>query len=236
MNVADFDRSLFYLGKLCKRNHDWASTGQSLRYLKGTGNCVECYRTRRQENPSREKEYSQKYREQNRELIREKRLRNIEQERKQSLKYWHKNKERLNTLKKEYYYKNQVRFSEYRKSYKQTFLGKLSNKISGQRRRATLRNAFKVKYSPKQLKSRFELFDNACAYCGNKEVLTLDHFVPLSKKGFDCLENIVPACLRCNCSKNAFTASEWYFRQPFFSEERWQKILEVLGLTEAAHR
>lgn len=235
MNIALFDQSLFYLGKLCKRNHDWANTGQSLRYLNGPGNCVECYKTRRQENPNREKEYSQKYREQNRNLIREKRLQNIEQELKYARQYWHKNKERLNTLKKEYYRQNKIRFSEYRKSYKQTVSGKLSNKISGQRRRAILRNVFKVKYSLRQLESRFELFDNACAYCGSKEALTLDHFIPLSKKGPDCLENIVPACLSCNCSKNAIDCEEWYSRQPFFSEERWQKILKVLGKTGNVH-
>ena len=51
-----------------------------------------------------------------------------------------------------------------------------------------------------------------CFYCGAEltiEYLTKDHFIPLSKGGGDDLENVVPACNPCNCSKNAMTGSEF---------------------------
>lgn len=48
-----------------------------------------------------------------------------------------------------------------------------------------------------------------CAICGNREpfknqphkYLTRDHIVPISKGGTDNIENIQPACIRCNISK-----------------------------------
>lgn len=49
-----------------------------------------------------------------------------------------------------------------------------------------------------------------CYYCGKKlylkkkgsrEVVTIDHYVPLSKGGFDDVSNRVPACKKCNNAK-----------------------------------
>lgn len=41
-----------------------------------------------------------------------------------------------------------------------------------------------------------------CAYCGDsKAPLTQDHVVPISKGGPHTIENIVPACRRCNTAK-----------------------------------
>lgn len=42
-NIPPFDESKYYLGKLCKRLHDWHGTGRSLRLLTGR-DCVECKR------------------------------------------------------------------------------------------------------------------------------------------------------------------------------------------------
>ena len=47
-------------------------------------------------------------------------------------------------------------------------------------------------------------YKHKCAYCGKKpEKLTMDHVIPISKGGSHSADNIVPACLTCNCSKQA---------------------------------
>lgn len=43
--MYNFDKSKFYLGKLCKHNHNYQESGKSLRYIekaKGPGRCMEC--------------------------------------------------------------------------------------------------------------------------------------------------------------------------------------------------
>lgn len=41
-----------------------------------------------------------------------------------------------------------------------------------------------------------------CAYCGLRKKLTRDHVIPISKGGSNTVDNIVPACISCNCSKH----------------------------------
>jgi 5-methylcytosine-specific restriction endonuclease McrA len=48
-----------------------------------------------------------------------------------------------------------------------------------------------------------ELSAGCCAYCGSEGPLTKDHFIPLSLGGTEYIDNIVPACRSCNCSKSA---------------------------------
>lgn len=47
-----------------------------------------------------------------------------------------------------------------------------------------------------------------CHYCGD-EASTVDHLVPYSRGGKDELDNLVPACSRCNWEKLDFTVAEW---------------------------
>lgn len=41
-----------------------------------------------------------------------------------------------------------------------------------------------------------------CLKCKEHKPLTIDHVVPISKDGFDCVCNIQPLCLECNVNKN----------------------------------
>lgn len=77
--------------------------------------------------------------------------------------------------------------------------------------------------------SILEKFNNECAYCGFKQDLTMDHVVPTSKNGKDAFNNIVPACRSCNSSKNNKDLESWYFVHPYFTESRYQKILQHLS-------
>lgn len=49
----------------------------------------------------------------------------------------------------------------------------------------------------------------ACVYCGDRNRLTLDHVVAVSRGGTDNAENLVTACKSCNSSKGAKALDEW---------------------------
>lgn len=51
-----------------------------------------------------------------------------------------------------------------------------------------------------------------CTYCGGSGG-TVDHFIPLSRGGTDTLENLRPACITCNVSKNDSDPHEWLKRR-----------------------
>jgi hypothetical protein len=75
-----------------------------------------------------------------------------------------------------------------------------------------------------QVRRRVDLFNGQCAYCGSAERITIDHVLALSRGGLDESSNLVPACRSCNSSKRAQPVEDWYHRQPFFSKARWRKI------------
>ncbi len=51
-----------------------------------------------------------------------------------------------------------------------------------------------------------------CAYCGETAVLEPDHRVALSRGGSNRIENILPACHRCNARKHRMTEAEFRAR------------------------
>lgn len=75
---------------------------------------------------------------------------------------------------------------------------------------------------------RFALTDG-CAYCGANAKLTADHVVPLNDGGLHVPSNLVGACGRCNSSKQDKPVEAWFRAQPFFSEQRWQRIQTITG-------
>lgn len=79
-----------------------------------------------------------------------------------------------------------------------------------------------------------ESFGHTCAYCGKSHyvsTLVAEHIVPQSTiSQFDVdscnlPSNIVPACSECNHSKYTHPFEMWYKHQPFYDEQRYQKIL-----------
>ncbi len=59
--------------------------------------------------------------------------------------------------------------------------------------------------------TRYNVFKrdgNACAYCGSKLNLTLDHVIPKSKGGKTTWNNLVAACRKCNSKKGHLTPEE----------------------------
>jgi len=51
-----------------------------------------------------------------------------------------------------------------------------------------------------------------CAYCGDAGPLEADHRLPLSRGGSNYIENILPACRRCNARKHLLTEAEFRAR------------------------
>lgn len=79
-------------------------------------------------------------------------------------------------------------------------------------------------YMKRQLKEQWQ---HQCAYCGFKEKnkeLTIDHVIPITNNGTDDYNNLVPACRSCNISKGDKPIRQWYFDNPQFTIERWNKI------------
>ena len=71
-----------------------------------------------------------------------------------------------------------------------------------------------------------EHWNYECAYCGNKENLTLDHIIPRSRGGSNNISNVVCACKDCNESKGQQFWSSWYLNQYFFDIEKLTAIIE----------
>ncbi len=87
-------------------------------------------------------------------------------------------------------------------------------------------------------------FGDACAYCqGMARVQsansyghvakTFDHFKPTSKGGTDERWNLVPSCHHCNSAKGNRDALDWYWKQSFFTLERWARIMNYIQLIKA---
>lgn len=51
-----------------------------------------------------------------------------------------------------------------------------------------------------------------CSYCGAEGPLTADHRMPLSRGGSNSIDNILPACRRCNSRKHTQTEDEFRLR------------------------
>ena len=51
-----------------------------------------------------------------------------------------------------------------------------------------------------------------CAYCGETGPLQADHRIPLSRGGSNAIDNILPACGRCNARKHQMTEDEFRAR------------------------
>lgn len=128
--------------------------------------------------------------------------------------------------KREHYQRNKNEIMEYQKQYKQDH-PEYEAKCR-QKRRAEKKGLPHTFTEEEWIAAKNE-FGQSCAYCGIKTALAQDHFIPLSKGGGYTRDNIVPACRKCNSSKNDSMFSDWYRTQVYYNEERERHILEYLG-------
>jgi len=102
-------------------------------------------------------------------------------------------------------------------------------RIISHRKRESLKRGLDSNFTQKEWEYCKDIFKNECAYCGREKELTQDHFIPISKGGEYTVNNIVPACLSCNTSKNSSDFFKWYPRYKFYSAQRERKILKYLN-------
>ena len=77
----------------------------------------------------------------------------------------------------------------------------------------------------KEIKKIMDVFKE-CVYCGSKENLTLEHFVPIGKGGTNDIKNLFICCYSCNASKQDDDFLEWYRIQKFYDKKRERNILK----------
>lgn len=80
-------------------------------------------------------------------------------------------------------------------------------------------------YTKTEWDATLSIFKQSCAYCGAEHRLTREHIIPLVDGGTNTIENVIPACLRCNASKGRSSMVEWFKKQPFYSDERLELII-----------
>lgn len=130
-----------------------------------------------------------------------------------------KNKEKIAEYQKNYKTNNQDKLRNYKKEYYRKNRSKIIKKVidwskehpnqyyqnqraAAHRRRARIHKNGNNTLTAQEIKDLFKQHPY-CEYCGIEEALTLDHIIPISKGGQNCLENVTIACNKCNSSKNA---------------------------------
>lgn len=107
-----------------------------------------------------------------------------------------------------------------------------NHRISDHKRKARIRK-LPCTLTVEQWEQCKSYFEDKCAYCGKKSVLTHDHFVPLSKGGEYTKDNVMPSCRSCNSSKGQKEFTKWFSMQEYYTKERHEKILKYLGYEES---
>lgn len=164
----------------------------------------------RLENREKHLENSRKWYEENRELAIARRTKNYkencERERQARKKWAAENPEKIRIAMRKQYLKNRERILANNKRWS------LANPQASQAY-STNRRARKLQASGSFTKDQFidlcEQYEQLCAYCGKKDKLTVDHIVPLSRGGSNYIENIAPACGKCNARKYTKTGEEF---------------------------
>jgi len=242
-----FDGDRFRLGALCKREHDWRSTGQSLRRTCRRGGCVECekFHVRERIASGKKKEDNRKQREKLRaqgltsrgtvptgrqghpaRLARAIRTAGrlpsvaalvMAEQR----RYWAEH-----PAAKAKHARHWARVSWWLEYQTKPDL-RLYHREKAKRRKMQDRGQTPVQIPVSAIRQRFNEFGNSCAYCGKGGDMEIEHVEPISSGGAHDIGNIVPACSRCNTSKRSHDMELWYQAQPFFSEIRLHRIRRV---------
>jgi 5-methylcytosine-specific restriction endonuclease McrA len=245
--IYALDAERFFLGTLCKRNHQWEDSGMSLRYLRSRG-CAECEKekSRRQSKAGKLAEANAKRRQRYGRPSRAKgangriqpvgitaiwaairragQLPSVAQLVADAQReFWAEYPEARAAFERE----RARLYSKWMHKHNPEY--RLYHRQKSKRRKALLRGSIGLQVKGKQINARFAQFGHCCAYCGATGDLHIEHVVPISFGGTHVLSNIVPACKNCNFSKASKDAESWYRQQPFFCEKRWRKILRVMG-------
>lgn len=205
---------LHRLGGLCKRQHDYGD-GHSILYKNGHS-CVTCRLEKYGEQREDLRVWRKAYYDKDPAAHRARSRKNYDLSKVRA--YREKNREKVRTYSRE---RARRLFAENPEQFW----------IAANKRRALKRGARVAPITSVQIQSRFGQFDHKCAYCDSDGKLSIDHFFPLSKGGADAIGNLVPACKNCNSQKRDSDPVKWFSRQPTYSQEKLERILEILGIS-----
>lgn len=194
----------------------------------------ERHRRHYQNNKEEEREKQKQYYQNNKEKVNKKHK-----------QHYQNNKEQINEKHKQYYCNNKDWFKEYHKEYDKKYYDEHREDILKRCKEYKENNPEKAFNNNNKRRLREEsqgrgitkeqwlemmnFFDWKCAYSGitlSKETRTVDHVVSLNKNGEHEIWNLVPMYKPYNSSKGVKDMLEWYKEQPFYSEERLNKIYE----------
>lgn len=213
-----------------KKNKETLSEKKKQHYEENREIYAERNKQYREENKETLLEYNRNYYKENREQILEQKKEYYERTREEKLAYrevyYQENKEELIQYARKYYRDNKDKIRKYNKKYRNENR-ELRNTLEHKRR--AIKKRLPATLSLAQWEVAKKSFSGRCAYCGEKAELTRDHFVPVVSGGGFTKDNIIPACLGCNCSKQDKCFFEWYPEQEFYSKERERAILKYLG-------
>ena len=125
-------------------------------------------------------------------------------------KYCHQfyltHKEEIRIYNKQYALDHAKEIQEYTRQYHDVHPGVM--KAHHERRRARMLGA-DGSFTAKEFETLCEAHSFACVYCGDDLPLGPDHVIPLANDGSNNIENILPACKPCNCSKGTKSFEEF---------------------------
>lgn len=136
---------------------------------------------------------------------------------------------RQNAYGRQWYINNRDRVLEEKKIYAKEHLEK--NRITNQIRRSNKLKLLNTLTLEQWLDIK-QHFNDRCAYCGKELPLEQEHFIPLSQGGEYTVNNIIPSCKSCNCSKNDRDFFKWYKSYRYYSKKREAIILKYLSYND----
>lgn len=236
-SLADFgfNAETFMLGNLCKRKHEFQDTGKTIRYCKQPYGCKICVAESAKRSNSKPENIERANKHKKKRYHERK---NDPDFQKQTKEYLDKTRDKRNERKRQTYHRDKDKIREQtRRSRERNPETRNLPKIRYRHKKREVH----IKYSAKQVRARIADFNYCCGYCNkslknaSKFELQLDHLFPISRGGFDSIENLILSCKSCNTSKFNRIPLEWYKDQVFYCQERWDFILSILGLTEQAY-
>lgn len=157
---------------------------------------------------------------------------------KNSREYYQAHKERYKENHDKYREGHKEYYSEYHKIYAQENRDKL--RIIYNRRYNKIRS-LPTTLTVEQWEYIKAIFNNNCCYCGKSEEehikelgtsLEQEHFIAVTNNGGYTIDNIIPSCKSCNCSKGNKDFFDWYPTYKFYDKDREIFILEHLEYIE----
>lgn len=195
-----------------------------------------------EETRRKEREYNAKNPQAARDKVRKSYYKHKEKRCIEAKEYRLNNPEKWKNIKRKCYYKHHEKNLNYSRDWKRKNLtpkrvrewykkqSPLQRQINYHRHRAKKYGCTVEKYTVKEAQAIFNNFNNECAYCGCKEKVGIDHYIPLVKGGSESLTNIIPCCYHCNCKKSDIDGWKWFSRQETYTIDRYVAILKSTGV------